>query len=127
MPVCEPGFFKVFTCKFLDGDKNRLFADKYTVAISKELAIKLFHTADNVIGKTIKWDHQQFTGSYAVSGIFEKNPSNATNQFDILLNFELFKERRPGMEIWTNMDPHTYVILKEGSKVDVVNNKLKHF
>src|SRR5882672_3733817 len=78
-------YFKVFTCKFIDGDKNRLLEDKYTVAISEELAMKLFHTTTNIIGKTIKWDHQQFSGSYAVSGIFQKNPSNATNQFDILL------------------------------------------
>jgi len=120
-------FFNVFTCNYIDGDKNRLFADKNTVAISEDLALKLFHTTQNLVGKTIKWDHDQFSGSYAISGIFQKNPANATNQFDMLFNFELFKERRPGMEIWTNMDPHTYVILKEGSKVDVVNTKLKHF
>ncbi|MBS1597383.1 MAG: ABC transporter permease [Bacteroidetes bacterium] len=120
-------YFDVFTSKFIDGDKERLLADKYTVAISEDLAMKLFHTTKNIIGKTIHWDHQQFTGTYAVSGIFEKNPSNATNQFDILLNFELFKERRPGMEIWSNMDPHTYVILKKGAKLDLVNNKVQHF
>lgn len=120
-------YFNVFSCNFIDGSKNRLLADKYTVAISDEMAQKLFHTTKDVVGKTIKWDHQQFTGSYAVSGVFKKMPDNATNQFDILLNFELFKERRPGMEIWSNMDPHTYVILKPGSKADVVSNKIRKF
>jgi len=120
-------YFNVFTSKFIDGDKNRLLTDKYTVAISEEIAMKLFNTTRNIIGKTIKWDLGQFSGSYVVSGIFEKPPANATNQFDIMFNFELFKERRPGMEFWGNSEPHTYVILKKGTKVDQVNHKIKDF
>src|SRR6185295_4458872 len=44
-------FFNVFSCRFVDGDKNRLLADKYTVAISEGLAMKLFHTTKDIIGK----------------------------------------------------------------------------
>ena len=120
-------FFNVFSCRFIDGDKNRLVADKYSVAISEELAMKLFSTTQNIVGKTVKWDHNQFSGSYMISGVFEKNPSNATNQFDLLLNFGLFMERRPGMESWGNSDPHTYVILKPGAKIDQLNGKIKGF
>lgn len=120
-------YFNVFTCPFIDGDKKRLVADKYSVAISEELAMKLFNTTKDVVGKTIKWDHEQFGGSYMISGIFENTPTNATNQFDLLLNFELFMERRPGMESWGNSDPNTYVILKQGTKSGQVNNKIKDF
>lgn len=120
-------YFEVFTCLFIDGDKKRLSSDKRMIGISAELAMKLFNTTTNVVGKTIKWDHGQFSGSYVISGIFEKNPPNATNQFDVLLNFELFKERRPGMESWGNSDPHTYVVLTPGAQVDKVNQKIKHF
>ena len=120
-------YFNVFSCRFIDGDKNRLLADKYSVAISEELAMKLFNTTKNIVGKTVKWDHEEFSGSYMISGIFEKNPSNATNQFDLLLNFELFMERRPGMESWGNSDPDTYVILKQGTKIEQVNSKIKNF
>src|SRR5664279_134065 len=84
-------YFNVFSCRFIDGDKKRLVADKYSVAISEELAMKLFNTTKNIVGKTIKWDHEEFSGSYMISGIFEKNPSNANKRFDLLLNFELFK------------------------------------
>ena len=120
-------YLNVFSCRFIDGDKNRLVADKYSVAISEELAMKLFSTTQNIVGKTVKWDHDQFSGSYMISGVFEKNPSNATNQFDLLLNFGLFMERRPGMESWGNSDPHTYVILKPGAKIDQLNGKIKGF
>ena len=120
-------YFNVFTSRFIDGDKNRLFADKYSIAISEELAMKLFNTTKNIIGKTVKWDHGQFSGSYIISGIFENNPTNSTNHFDLLLNFELFIEKRPGMEYWGNSDPHTYVILKQGAQINQVNRKIKNF
>jgi ABC-type antimicrobial peptide transport system permease subunit len=120
-------YFDAFTCRFIDGDKNRLLRDKYTIAISEDLAMRLFNTTKNVPGKTVKWDHGQFSGSYIISGVFENNPSSATNQFDLLLNFELFKERRPGMESWGNSDPHTFVVLKDGAAINEVNNKIKNF
>jgi putative ABC transport system permease protein len=120
-------YFNVFSCRFIAGDKRRLLADKYSVAISEELAMKLFNTTKNIVGKTVKWDHEEFSGTYMISGIFEKAPYNATNQFDLLLNFELFKERRPGMESWGNSDPDTYVILKPGTKMGQVNSKIKNF
>ena len=37
-------YFNVFSCHFLQGDKNRLSTDKNSIAISDELAMKLFHT-----------------------------------------------------------------------------------
>ena len=80
-------YFNVFSCRFIDGDKRRLFADKYSIAISNELAMKLFNTTKKIVGKTVKWDHEQFGGSYLISGIFEKDPSNATNQFDRFTQF----------------------------------------
>ena len=45
-------YFNIFSCNFLEGDKNKLLSDKYNIAISKELALKLFNTTSNVIGKT---------------------------------------------------------------------------
>lgn len=67
-------YFNVFTTNFIEGDKSRLFADKFSVAISEELANKLFNTTQNLIGKTIKWDQQEFGGSFIISGIFKENP-----------------------------------------------------
>ncbi len=120
-------YFDVFSCAFTDGNKKRLLSDKYSVAISDELALKLFNTTSGIIGKTVKWDHAEFSGSYMISGVFKKNPANATNQFDLLLNFDLFMERRPGMENWGNSDPNTYVILKRGTRISQVNAKIKNF
>ena len=105
-------YFNIFSCNFLEGDKNKLLSDKYNIAISKELAIKLFNTTNNVIGKTVEWNQEGLNGDYLVSGIFEKFPSNATTQFDIIFNYDLFLERNPKLRRWDSNDPSTSLVVK---------------
>ncbi len=119
-------YFNVFTCNYIEGDKNRLFADKSSVAISEDLAKRIFNTTQNVIGKTIQWDQQEFSGSFIISGIFKKNPPSATNQFDMLLNYDLVLERRPNLLKWGNSDPSTYLVIKKGANIALLNNKIKN-
>lgn len=120
-------YFDVFTCPFIDGDPKSVLTDLHTVAVSENLAVKLFGTRQNVIGRVIKWDQAEFTGNYRVGGVFKSNPANATNQFDVLLNFEQFKIRRPGMEKWGNSDPSTFVVLRNGTDTDAFNAKINRF
>ena len=120
-------YFEVFTCPFIQGDKNALFADHQTVAISEDLATKLFHTTDNLIGKSIKWDNGEFSGAYSIGGIFQNNPDNATNKFDMLFNFDLFMAKRPMMKFWGNSDPSTFVILKKEIDINRFNAKIKEY
>lgn len=120
-------YFRIFSCRFLSGDKNQLLTDKQSIAISDELAMKVFHTTDNVVGKTIEWAQGEFNGSYIVKGVFEKNPANVSDKFDVLFNFDLFVDKRPGMRKWGNSDPSTYVLLKEGTDVDRFNARIHDF
>jgi putative ABC transport system permease protein len=120
-------YFDVFTCPFTQGDARAVTGDKNTLALSEEMAGKLFGTQQNVVGKTVKWDEGQFSGLYRVGGVFKNNPRNASNQFDILFNFEQFKARRPGMENWGNSDPNTFVIFKTGADLALFNDKIRHF
>jgi putative ABC transport system permease protein len=120
-------YFNIFTTHFLQGDKNRLFADKSSIAISDKLAKKLFNTTQNIIGKTIKWDQSEFSGSYVITGIFEENPPSATDQFDLMFNYDLVLERRPNLLKWGNSDPCTYIVVKEGTDIARLNSKIKDF
>ncbi|RYE56077.1 MAG: ABC transporter permease [Sphingobacteriales bacterium] len=119
-------YFSVFTCKFLEGNEQKLIADKNSIAISGELASKLF-PKENPIGKTIEWKQDDFNGHYQISAVFEKNPQNALERFDLLFNFDLFVEKRPGMKSWENSDPSTYVILKKGTNTAQFDKKLDGF
>ena len=48
-------------------------------------------------------------------------------RFDLLFNFDLFVEKRPGMLQWGNSDPSTYIVLKKGTNIDRFNAKIKDF
>jgi putative ABC transport system permease protein len=120
-------YFDVFTVPFITGDKKALFRDKTSIAISSRLALKFFGTTEGLLGKTIKWDLQEFTGDYTIIGVFKENPINATEQFDALLNYDLVPEKRPGLLSWDNSDPNTYIIVKPGTAVARLNNKIRNF
>jgi putative ABC transport system permease protein len=119
-------FFNVFTCPVIAGDAQRIFESLKTIAISDKLAAKLFD-GQNPIGQTISWVHNEFEGNYEVVAIFKSLPVNATEQYDLLINFDLFVTKRPGMLAWGNSDPHTYLLLKDNANMIRLEAGLKTF
>lgn len=120
-------YFNIFPCRFTEGNKGQLFAGKNNIAISGELALKLFGSTSGVTGKTIEWKQKDFSGNYIVAGVFEKFPANSTIQLDAVLNYALFLEKNPKLLKWGNNDPYTYLLLKKGTDVDAFNKKIAGF
>jgi ABC-type antimicrobial peptide transport system permease subunit len=123
----DSNFFHLFTCPILEGDRSRLFADKQGVFITSSLAQTIFGTTHNLIGKIIHFDQYDFTGDYEIRGIFQPNPSNATEKPDLLFNFDIALEKRTGLQQWYNADPHTFVLLKPGANLQALDRKLSHY
>jgi putative ABC transport system permease protein len=123
----DSNFFNLFSCPILEGERSRLFADKKAVFLSAFLAQTLFGSAQNLIGKIIHFDQYDFTGDYEIRGIFQPNPSNATEKPDMLFNFDIALEKRSGLQQWYNADPHTFVLLKPGANLKSLNGKLSHY
>jgi len=119
----DKDYFNVFTYQFIEGDKNTVLLNKSAVSISEGMALKLFKTTKDIIGKTISFENEYFDGQYMISGIF-KSPSNASKQFDILFSYELFLERRPDVRDWSNGGPSTFVILKKDADIVAVNRDI---
>ena len=120
-------FFHLFTCPWLEGDRDRLFADKQGVAVSSAFAAKMFGSDRNVIGKRLHYDFYDFSGDFEVRGVFEPNPANATEQFDLLFNYAVVLERRTGLNNWDNSDPNTFVQLRPGANLAALNKKIAGF
>jgi hypothetical protein len=120
-------YLSLFSCPFITGDKDGVLRDKYNIALADELAVRLFGTASNALGKIVEWKQGQFDGSYRVTGVFRKPSAYTTAPFDLLFNYELFFEKRPGLREWGNSDPSTFVLLKEGTDVAQLNKKIEHF
>ena len=47
-------YFNVFSYHLIHGDKNKVLSNKNSIVLSKDLAMKLFNTTENVLGKTIE-------------------------------------------------------------------------
>lgn len=120
-------FFNVFSYKLIHGDKNNVLTDRNGIVLSEGLAKKIFGTTENIIGKTLEWNHPSFTGTFQVSGIFENPPLNSTAQFDFLLNIETLLENDRWAKEWTGNYAETYLILKKGTDIGQFNKKIKSF
>jgi len=122
-------FFNIFSYQIIEGTPQSFFADPREVMLSDKLAIKLFGTTKNIIGKTLQWDgNSEFNGLYKVSGVFIAPPSNATDQFDFLFTMDLFltKEAEDVAYWWSN-SMRTYVLLKKDVNIEQFNKKIADF
>ena len=116
-------YFNIFSYVLKEGDPNLVLSDKSSIVISTELAIKLFGNDTNVLGKVIQLQHDK---EFLVSGVFEKVLLSSYH-FDFVLSFEAYKDDNKWVTEWGNNGPATYIILKEGSNVVAVNEKIKDF
>ncbi len=120
-------FFAIFSYPLLQGDESQVLADKNAVVISEDLALRLFGTTEDVVGKTLDWHLIKFTQPAIISGIFADVPSNSTSQFDFVLSFEAFKEINPSVLSWGNNGPHTFLLLEDKTNVARFNEKIEHY
>ncbi len=114
-------YFNIFSFKIVDGDANKVLADKNSIVISDELAQKLFGTTQNLLGKAVRFQHER---DFYVSGVFEKMPYNSSQQFDFVLSFDYYKDIQPWVVSWNNTGPHNFVKLKKGTDINVFNKKI---
>ncbi|MES2730550.1 MAG: ABC transporter permease [Bacteroidota bacterium] len=112
--------FEIFSFDLIKGGKSVL-SDENTIVLSKELALKLFGTMDNIIGQLVTFDKdQQFT----ISGVVDTSPKS-TIQFDFVLSLPVFEKHNPMIKFgWGNHSPDTYVVLKEGANFSQFNHKI---
>jgi hypothetical protein len=117
-------YFNIFSYPLLQGEAAQVLKDKSAIVISQDLAVRLFGTTENVLGKTVELQHKNL---FKITGVFENIPAPSSYQFDFVLSFELFKDENEWVSEWGNNGPSTYVMLKEGSDVASVNEKIADF
>ncbi|MFT3824985.1 MAG: ABC transporter permease [Chitinophagaceae bacterium] len=123
-------FFNVFSYHLFAGNSNTVLAEPNTVAISRDMAVKLFHSADNALGKTISWKWASFTRECLVTGVFENVPANSTVQFDFIVSIATWKTLLPGngnvnqKEELVGGPFHNYVVIKKGTDETAFQHKV---
>jgi putative ABC transport system permease protein len=114
-------YFNIFSFKLLEGKKDQVLSDKNNIVLSDEMAIKLFGTTENVIGKRVRFQQDR---DFAVSGIFEHVPVHSSQQFDFVLSFDYLKDVQSWVNTWQNTGPHNFVMLKPGTDTALFNKKI---
>ncbi len=119
-------YFTIFSYPLLYGNPDQALTNTNGVVISEEMAIKLFQTTD-AMGKTVEWIHDEYGGTYTVSGIFKELPKNSTTQFDAVFNMEIFMAQNEDLNEWNNSDLMTYAVLTPNTELASFNAKIKDF
>ncbi len=123
-----PNFLRFFSYPLVQGDRDLVLKDKRSVVLSDELALKLFGTTHGVTGKIVVWDEPEYRGPYTVSGIFRKMPRHSSEQFDLLLPFQLYADARArDVQDWGSSNPKTYLLLKPGTDAQVLSSQVTEF
>ncbi|HVX25886.1 MAG TPA: ABC transporter permease, partial [Parafilimonas sp.] len=114
-------YFNIFSFPFVSGNRSNALATNNSIVLSDELALKLFGTTDNIIGKAVSFDHDT---TFFVSGVIKKMPANSSQQFDFVLSFDYLKTKQPWVGDWGSTGPLNYVLLKQGTNINTFNNNV---
>ncbi len=120
----DKDYFNIFSFKLIYGDETKVLLDKNAIVISNELSLRLFNTTEDVVGKSIALQLAHLEMQVTVSGIFNKVPDNSSEHFDFLLTFESFKDISPNVLDWGNNGTNTYITVREGTDLELLNSKI---
>lgn len=118
--IADPSFLKIFSFPLADGDANTALKDGYSVILTKKMALKMFDNT-NVIGKEIKIDNEP----YQITGVLEDLPSNTEFDFEYLMPWDYLRRSGDDEVNWANNWVFTYVLLRDGTNSNAVNEKVK--
>jgi len=117
--LADSSFFNIFSIHLLQGDPTTALNKPYTVVITKETAQKYFGNEDPV-GKMIRVNND--TSYFTITGVVDKVPVNAHFEFDLLASF--LTHRRAKDDFWLSNSFYTYLLLKEGSSGEELEEKI---
>lgn len=120
-------FFELFSFPLQQGNSDKALTSMKSVAISTDLAEKLYGSTDNVVGESIKLNHSAYKGLVEVSAVFENVPFKSTLQFDMVLDIDLFTTKYEWANDWNGDEAETFVLLAEGADIDVFNDKIQGY
>jgi putative ABC transport system permease protein len=119
-----PDYFKIFSYKLLGGTVDKVLADKFSIVISQALAVRLFGTDKDVIGKTVQLNHDK---TFNITGLMENTPGNSSFQYDYVVPYSVFFDANPWLKEWGNNGPSTFIVLKDGTDPVAFEAKIKDY
>lgn len=115
----DSNVFRVFTCKFIEGNPQTALKEPNTIVVSESSAIKFFGAKKTYVGKTLENVNGKI---YKVTGVIKDVPKNSHLIFNILASRSTLPANFG--DNWGSFDYYTYVLLKPGISQTAFNNKM---
>lgn len=127
--IADEHFLDVFSFEILHGDPASSLDDPQEVVISESFAKKLLSNnqpVESLIGQQIRLFNPE---PYKVNAIVKDPPANSHLQFELLISYKTFISLagEGADNSWTWSDFYHYIKVKEGTNINVVNEKLIAF
>jgi len=118
---------KIFDLEWISGNPDKALDDINSVVLTENIAKKYFGNTDgdfkSILGKTIlDQDDEPLT----ITGIINNVPGNSNQRFDILIPYEFFKTKNPGLvQNWSaNHQGTTFVVLPNTTFLKSLESKI---
>ena len=124
LTIADQAIFDVFDFEILGGEQHAVLDEPGKVVITDWIADKFFGESDP-IGKRISLQLGDAFQDYFISGV-AVIPTNSSIQFSLLVseqNLPRFYNQRVLTSAWFNINPETYVLLREGADSKTVADK----
>ncbi len=108
--MVSPDFFEIFSFELLEGEKDQVLEDKFSIVLTESVAKKYFGDT-NPIGKSIRLKMGENFEEYQVSGLLADIPANSSIEFEILMNNQNidYSISNESQTSWYNVYGDTYI------------------
>ncbi len=116
--------FNIFDFRLEEGDEKTALQKPMTVVLTRQNATKYFGAGD-AVGKSLSFEWEGEPVDFEVTGILEEIPENSHIHFDMLISMASYKEQ-PYTD-WRSNYLYTYILIKENTSRQNLEEKLKTF
>lgn len=117
-------FMDMFQLPVLAGGLDKALVDPSTIVLTKDLAISLFGSADDAIGKNIQIDSTELV---QVSAVLDEIPSNSRfAELTYFFPWTFLEKMDFNDDNWYNSSTYSFVELLPNTNIAAVQRKLKY-
>lgn len=121
----DNSIFEIFSINFISGNPENALIEINSAVVTKGFGLKYFGKAD-VLGEQFTCNSSEGKISYTISAVIENIPQNSYLDFDCLLSYQsLISLNSDAAYEWGWNAFNTFIKLKPGSNLTLVNKKLK--
>jgi putative ABC transport system permease protein len=127
--AADSTFFKMFDFEILQGDKNTVLKEPYSIVLSETTAKKYFGN-QSAIGQTLKIKDEDIQDiNFTVTGIMKDFPENSHIQGDLVISMTTYTQgiMTDFDQYWGMYDPSAYLLLNPNVDPVALASKFPEF